>query len=135
MSDSTLKRWLTQNTADTRQPAGPAGRTYAAPFARVWDLMRAESRTRRGWTLVHADEEIGILTVTCRSALFRFVDDLTVWVSLDENGLTRLEARSTSRVGRGDLGANRRRIEGLLRRLDRALGPGAKVRAAGRREH
>lgn len=125
-----LHRWLNVNVADTRAPEGPGSRLYAAPFARVWDEILAEVDRRRRWTLRHKDEELGIITVECRSLVFRLVDDLTVWVSLDANALTRVEARSRSRVGKGDFGVNRRRIEGLLAMLDEALG--AEVRVRGR---
>jgi uncharacterized protein (DUF1499 family) len=54
--------------------------------------------------------------------VFRFVDDLTVWVSLDREGFTRVEARSRARVGRGDLGVNRRRVERLMAHLDASFG-------------
>ena len=87
-------------------------------------------RQYRLWKLVHADEELGIMTVICSSPVARLRDDLTIWVSLDENGLTRVEARSESRVGRGDFGVNRRRIERLFSRLDDAVGPGARMTTA-----
>ena len=129
MSDSTLSRWFTQNVADTRAPDGPECRLYAAPFAEVWDSLLDLIHQRRRWELVHADEELGLMTVTCTAPVVRLRDDLTIWVSLDENGLTRLEARSESRVGRGDLGVNRRRIERLLRRLDQTVGRAVRLRS------
>ncbi len=119
---STLARWLNENVADTRTDSGPEGRLYTSvPFARVWDGVLREVARKKRWSLVHADEELGIVTVTCRTPVLRFTDDLTVWVSLDRNGFTRLDARSESRVGRGDFGVNRRRIERLLRRIDRTV--------------
>lgn len=122
----TLHRLLTENVADTRASRGPSGRTYTAPFARVWDAIMKDIRTRRRWELVHADEELGIVTARCRTFL-GFVDDLTIWVGLDENALTRVEARSRSRRGKGDLGKNRRRLRGFFDRLEDALGPSARV--------
>jgi uncharacterized protein (DUF1499 family) len=123
MTKPTLSRWLTENVADTRTPDGPDFRLYAAPFADAWDSLLNLIHQRRGWKLVHADEELGLMTVMCAAPVLRFRDDLTIWVSLDENGLTRVEARSESRVGKGDLGVNRRRIERLLQRLDGTVGP------------
>lgn len=118
MDKPTVVRWLTENRADTREPGPPAGRCYAAPFARVWDALLAYARERPRWRVTHADETQGVLVATCRSRVFRFVDDLTVWVYLDEQGLTRVDARSRARRGHGDLGVNRRRLERLLRHLD-----------------
>lgn len=112
---------------DTRAADGPEGRTYTVPFAEVWDAATADIRGRRGWEIVHADEERGLLTVVCRSRLRRSSDDLSVWVRLDEYGLTRVDARAGSREGRLSPGANRRRVVELLGALDEALGPGTRV--------
>jgi hypothetical protein len=122
MDSSTLNRWLNENVADTRRSGPPSGRRYAVPFARVWDEMCAIVDDRWGWEMAHADETRGLATVTCRTPVLPFVDDLAIWVSLDDDGFTRVEARSRSRIGKGDLGVNRRRIQRLLRHLDDRLG-------------
>ncbi len=54
------------------------------------------------------------LAATYTSPLFGFVDDLEIRVDL-EAGL--VHVRSASRVGHGDLGANRKRVEQLRQRL------------------
>ena len=113
---------------DTRAPAGPEGRTYAAPFAAVWDLLESEIRARRNWELVHADEERGLLTVACRCLVPPGTDDLSIWVCLDEDGLTRVDVRSSARGGRRDFGANQRRVHSIIRTLDAKLGTGSRVR-------
>jgi hypothetical protein len=123
MTKSTLSRWLTETVADTRTSDGPTSRLYAAPFAEVWDWLVDCCHRRRRWKLIHADEELGIMTIVCTTPVFRLCDDLTIWLSLDENGLTRVEARSESRIGKGDLGMNRRRLERLFSHLDRSVGP------------
>lgn len=125
---ATIRRWLKENTADTRAEDGPGGRLYAAPFARAWDSLLAQIQARPRWELAHEDEELGLITVRCRSLVFRFVDDLTIWVELDENGMTRVDARSASRVGQGDLGVNRRRLVRLFRTLDEQVGPETRLR-------
>lgn len=121
MLTPTFLRWLTENRADTREEGPPAGRRYVAPFAEVWDALLAYARDRRRWRVTHADETRGVIVATCRSRVFGFVDDLTVWVSLDREGLTRVEARSRARRGHGDLGVNRRRVERLLGHLDESF--------------
>jgi uncharacterized protein (DUF1499 family) len=93
----------------------------------VWDAVAAEIDAQRGWELVHADEERGLFTVVCRSRLRRSTDDLSVWVRLDEYGLTLLDVRVGSRQGRPSPGSNERRIDALLEAVDEALGPGARV--------
>jgi len=124
---ATLHRWRTENREDTREPEGPEGRVYTVPFANAWDEVTGLIERRPRWTLRHRDEDIGIISVICRTPLFRFTDDLTIWVSLDRDGLTRVDVASRSRVGKGDLGVNRRRIDRLLRRLDTALGEGQRL--------
>ncbi|MFQ5747156.1 MAG: DUF1499 domain-containing protein [Gemmatimonadota bacterium] len=126
MAGSELKRRFTDAIADTRE-GEPPGRTYAVPFAEVWDALLRDVGARRGWTLVHADEEMGLLTALCRSLRPHRPDDLSVWVALDENGLTRVEVRSAPRAPGGDLGVNRRRVLSLLARLDGAVRPGVRV--------
>ncbi len=51
-----------------------------------------------------------------RSRLFRFVDDLELLAAPDGE----LIVRSASRVGRSDLGVNRRRVERLRALLERS---------------
>ena len=52
----------------------------------------------------------GYLHAECKSFLFRFVDDLEFL--LDREG-KKIDVRSASRAGRGDLGVNRARVEAL----------------------
>ena len=113
-----LIRWLTENRADTRSAGPPEGRVYAAPFAAVWDRLLEMIEERPRWQLQHADETEGFIAATCRSRVFGFVDDLTLWIRLDRNGLTEVAARSRSRTGKGDFGVNRRRIQEIMETLD-----------------
>jgi len=76
---------------------------------------------RTGWNVVHADDLKGVIRAEARSLVFRFVDDVEVRISLDEDGQTRVDLTSTSRVGEWDMGANARRIRGFCRALDRKL--------------
>lgn len=101
------------------------GRTYAIPFAQVWAaVVEIASGGLRGWTTVVADEDLGVLRAECQVLVFRFVDDVEIWVSLDENAQTRVDMSSSSRVERGDLGRNARRIRKFFQVLDRRIGAG-----------
>jgi hypothetical protein len=113
-------------SVDTRAHAGPDGRLYTASFASVWDRLLDGIRARRLWDLVHCDEDLGLITVSCRGFLTAGKGSLTIWVSLDDNGLTRVDLRSVPNT-RLDLGASERRVRNLLDRLDRNLGPGTRV--------
>ena len=70
-----------------------------------------------GWEIVWASEEAGAFIALERTSLCRFVDDVVVRVR-PESGGARLDLRSKSRDGRGDLGANAARI----RRFTEAYG-------------
>jgi len=72
---------------------------------------------RRGWTPVAGPETLldGSLRLeaTAQSGWFGFRDDIALRLrSLD--GVTRVDVRSISRVGLSDLGANAKRVNGLL---------------------
>jgi uncharacterized protein (DUF1499 family) len=54
-----------------------------------------------------------------RTAVFRFVDDVDARI---DPAARLLHVRSASRVGRGDLGANRRRVSAWLRELSQSWG-------------
>ena len=83
-------------------------------------LIRSEPRTTvEGRTALR-------LSATDRSRLFRFVDDVDARVDPDARVL---HARSAARVGRGDLGVNRRRLERWFAQLAATWGvvwPGAR---------
>ena len=59
-----------------------------------------------------AAERPGYLAFEFRSALFRFVDDVEF---LFDEGAKQIHFRSASRVGRSDLGVNRKRMETIAR--------------------
>lgn len=120
-----LKRALTRNRAATA-PDHPdpriRGRRYAIPFQEVWEASVAlAGGGLRGWTLVETDDIAGRIRAEARTLLFRFTDDVEIRVRLDRDAQTRVDLVSASRVGKGDLGANARRIRRFLRRLDRKL--------------
>ncbi|GAB5457256.1 MAG: hypothetical protein Hens3KO_02860 [Henriciella sp.] len=84
--------------------------------------------SRRGWEIVTATPETGDIgdsiqiEATATSGWFGFKDDVAVRIRT-EAGITRVDMRSTSRVGLSDLGANAKRIYGLMMELqDKADG-------------
>ena len=98
------------------------GRTLAIPFDRVWKEAFLLAAKRHGWTILEADDLAGVIRAEARTLVFRFTDDVEIRIGLDENGQTRVDLTSSSRVGKGDLGTNARRIGNFLRELDRRLG-------------
>ncbi|HEX7240189.1 MAG TPA: DUF1499 domain-containing protein [Longimicrobiaceae bacterium] len=113
---TTNRAWTDPAAADHRL----RGRLYAVPFAQVWRAALAEAEARR-WTVVEADPAAGEIHAEARTRLWKFTDDVWVRLSLDSDGLTRLDMVSASRVGSADLGTNARRIARFLHALDRRM--------------
>lgn len=115
-------RGMTENRVATAPDAGDArlrGRTYAIPFERVWQAALAIARRR--WKVTATDDIEGVIRAEARTPVFRFTDDVVLRIGLDADGQTRADMESASRVGRGDLGTNARRVRRFFRALDRAL--------------
>ena len=69
-----------------------------------------------GWLLVDADPTTGRIEATDTTFWFGFKDDLVVRITAVEDG-ARVDVRSLSRVGVGDLGANAKRIRRYMATL------------------
>src|SRR6266849_2222981 len=82
-------------------------------FARALDAAKAH-----GWTLVAADSAAGRIEATATTTWFGFKDDIVVRVTPTTTG-TRIDVRSLSRVGKGDVGTNAARIRAYLAKLKR----------------
>lgn len=119
-----LKIWPTINVVETgKTPEYPdvVPRQYPAPKDRVLEAaVQAVGRMPR-WTLVSSRPEHGEIRAEATTRLFRFVDDVTIRC-VEQNGVTAVNVRSASRVGRGDLGQNARNIRAFFAALDRQLG-------------
>lgn len=65
-----------------------------------------------GWQIVTEDAATGAIEATDTTRMFRFVDDIAIRIRPDGAG-SRVDVRSKSREGRGDLGVNAARIRRL----------------------
>ncbi len=83
----------------------------AEVFGRALDAAR-----EAGWEIVNADNAGGRIEGTDTTRWFGFKDDVVVRLTPAGTG-TRVDVRSVSRIGRGDLGTNARRIRDYLARL------------------
>lgn len=95
---------------------GPA-ETYAGALK----LVKA-----RRWTVIEAQppaapQQIGHIDAVARTLLMGFADDVTIRIAPSAPGRSRVDIRSASRVGLGDLGVNAARIEAFATELDDAL--------------
>ena len=83
----------------------------ATVFISAGEVMR-----EMGWAVVAEDATTGRLEATDTTDWFRFKDDVVVRIEAADGG-TRVDVRSKSRVGQGDMGANAARIREFLARL------------------
>lgn len=124
------RAWTDPESPDRRL----RGRAYPVPFTAVWEAALATARARPRWSVTSADPRRGEIAVEARTAVWRFVDDVWIRLSLDDDGMTRVDLASSSRIGGADLGVNARRIARFLHALDRRLnGAGPHARARHRR--
>ena len=69
-----------------------------------------------GWKLVAAEADSGRIEATATTFWFGFKDDVVVRIRPADGG-SLLDVRSVSRVGRGHVGANARRIRAYVQQL------------------
>lgn len=62
--------------------------------------------------------EAGYIYAQSTTALMRYTDDLEFWL---DRANTTIQVRSASRIGKSDLGKNRKRIESIRESFNRAL--------------
>jgi hypothetical protein len=120
-----ILRGLTENRAETHPASSDRrllGRTYAIPFESVWSAgTRLVTGELRGWSLVHADDQLGTIEGVAKPLLWGPPCEVHIEIGLDENGQTRVDASSATGGTRGDLGRSRRTIGRFFRALDREL--------------
>lgn len=87
-----------------------------AAFSRALDTAQ-----RMGWTIVAADDAAGRIEASDRSRWFGFTDDIVVRITPSGSG-SRIDLRSSSRLGRSDFGVNAARIETYLAALRATTG-------------
>lgn len=80
--------------------------------AQVVRLAQAE-----GWQIIANDPARGHVEATASVSYIRFQDDVVFRITPVGSSSSRIDMRSVSRVGVGDLGVNARRVRGFLRRL------------------
>lgn len=118
-----LKAWPVLNVVETgNTPAYPdlLPRRYREGKVRVFDAaLHAVDRLPR-WQMTSYRPEQGEIKAEARTRLLRFVDDVTVRVE-ERGGVTVVNVRSASRVGRGDFGQNARNVRAFFAELDRQM--------------
>ena len=83
----------------------------------VHAFERALAAARKmGWDIVAAEPGQGRIEATATTFWFRFKDDVVIRIVAQGKG-SRLDIRSSSRIGSSDLGTNARRIRTFLTHL------------------
>ena len=95
----------------------------AVPVERAFAAAEAAARAL-GWEIVAAVPAEGRLEATATTPWFGFKDDVVVRVRARGAG-SRVDVRSVSRIGVGDLGVNAARVRAFLGRLRASGLPGA----------
>ena len=62
--------------------------------------------------------QAGYIHAEFTSLIFRFVDDVEFYFPASESDVVRVDIRSASRIGRSDLGANRKRMEAIRQKIE-----------------
>jgi uncharacterized protein (DUF1499 family) len=112
-----VENWADDRISRISSDACPQARpvTLTVPpaeaFARVRRAVEAQ-----GLEILHQDPAAGVLEGTHESLMYGFKDDVIFRVRASGSG-SRVDMRSVSRVGGSDLGANCKRVAGLVRAL------------------
>ena len=99
-----LPNCVSSQSTDPDHAAQPL--TYNGTADAAMDDLRQIVRSMKRARIVRVQD--GYLHAEFTSALFRFVDDVEFFINEREQ---RIEVRSASRLGRSDLGVNRKRVE------------------------
>ena len=109
------------NVAAAQRAAYPDIAPLLLPLlpGKAFDLALATARGMPRWRIVASDPATGRIEASEASFWFDFVDDIVLRVSAEGAG-SRIDIRSLSRQGRGDLGVNAARVRAYLAALKSA---------------
>jgi uncharacterized protein (DUF1499 family) len=101
--------------AAQQQKAYPDIAPLTLPLAptKAFDLALTAARSMPRWRVTASDPASGRIEASQASFWFGFVDDIVIRVTAAANG-SRIDIRSVSRQGRGDLGVNADRVRAYL---------------------
>jgi uncharacterized protein (DUF1499 family) len=104
-------------TAEQQQRSYPdiAPAMLALPPAEAFARALATAR-QLNWTIVETDPGAGRIEASDRTRWFGFTDDIVVRVAAADAG-SRIDVRSSSRIGTGDFGTNAARVRAYLKAL------------------
>ncbi len=84
-------------TARTHEDERLRGRTFAIPFEDVWQAALAlADGAQRGWTMVSADDQDGIITAEVHRRFPAATDRVILRIGLDADAQTRVDAEAAA---------------------------------------
>jgi len=92
----------------------------------TFEVAREVAERMPSWTITQADPKTALIEAVATTRLFGFQDDIVIRVRPETAKSTRVDMRSKSRDGKGDIGANAARIRTYIATVEAA----AKSRAA-----
>jgi uncharacterized protein (DUF1499 family) len=103
--------------SDAQRRAYPDIQPLRLPVAPNIAFERAKGAIEEaGWQIAREDPSAGRIEAVATTFWFGFKDDVVIRIAADGPG-SRVDMRSKSRVGKGDLGTNAQRIRAYQRRL------------------
>jgi uncharacterized protein (DUF1499 family) len=106
-------------TGETPQYPDLQPQRFNQPLEKVYAEALSVAQTM-GWEIRWADAYQGVIEAIATTRLLKFKDDVTITLTR-EGEQTVVNLHSKSRVGKGDLGANARRIRAFQAQLARRL--------------
>lgn len=122
--------YLSTNVAQTTQDSAfPELRMnrYQAPPALLADIARRAVEAL-GWEVTETDPEMHTVRAVVTTKMFRFQDDVLIRAYVARPSGSALYIRSSSRVGRGDLGTNTRHVMNLSEAVYQLAPPSTRIR-------
>ena len=114
--------WPTINdveTGKTPEYADLLPQRFSQPYERVFAAALTTAQSL-DWEVTAQDREQGEIRAVATTRVFRFKDDVTLTISREGDGAV-VNVRSHSRIGKGDLGTNARRIRRFQAELTKRL--------------
>ena len=96
-------------TGDTPEYPELQPQRLSVATVRAFDASLATARDL-GWEIIHESREAGEIEAVDTTKIMRFKDDITITIKPGTGESCSVYVHSRSRVGKGDLGANARRI-------------------------
>lgn len=107
-----------ETVAEQQRAAYPDIEPVTLPVAPDAAFDRALATVERmGWEILETAAADGRIEATDRTFWFGFADDVVIRITDADDGASRVDVRSLSRVGVGDLGANAQRVREYLAAL------------------